>query len=190
MAERQTADTLEQIRADHVARYMWVRGAVAGKDVVDIGCGVGYGASIMSESAKSIHAFDRDMDAIEYAMLKWSRPGIKFSMMEATGLWDCGRYDVAVAFEIVEHLQHPELMLRRARACCRSLFISAPNEEGMPFDKKRFPFHERHYRSDEMVALLESCGWIVQGFFHQKGRESSVEYGHDAGARTLVYAAS
>lgn len=188
MAERQTADVLEDIRYDHIARYMWARNYVAGRDVIDIGCGVGYGASIMSEVARSVYAIDNSMEAIEYAMLKWDRQNIKWRVSDAsepTGR----RFDVSVCFEVIEHLQRPMDLLRRARAHSRALLISAPNEEGCPYSSRHFPYHVRHYRKHEMEDMLNECGWYIDRVFHQAGKDSSVDDGFRSSARTLVYVA-
>ncbi len=72
--ERQVGATLGEIREDHVYRYRWARNIIEDLatepfSVIDAGCGVGYGASILSESdmVARVQAFDCSDEAIRFA---------------------------------------------------------------------------------------------------------------------------
>lgn len=183
--ERQVAPTLEGIRRDHVARYEFVARKLTGREtVVDCGCGVGYGANILARVAGEVFAFDRDREAIEYAEKHYSYGGttrLRFSQGDADRFGEFQR-DVAVAFEIVEHIEDPRPLLRDALRGCNTLFASVPNEKVFPF--KNYAFHHRHYTREEFEALLNECGWIVEEWWGQLGPESDVE--RDVEGRTLV----
>jgi len=66
--ERIVPDETEPgIVALHLKRYEFARPFCVGKDVLDAGCGVGYGTAYLAETARRVVGVDVDADAIEYA---------------------------------------------------------------------------------------------------------------------------
>lgn len=49
---------LEPMLARHLIPYEYSASLVKGKDVLEIGCGIGYGSQRLSEHAKSVTAID------------------------------------------------------------------------------------------------------------------------------------
>lgn len=182
------ADRLDDIRADHVARYRFASGKVRGS-VLDAGCGCGYGTSILAGVADQVRAVDRSEEAVRYAIEHWQRKNIVFRQADVLCRFGA-MFDWAVAFEIVEHVEDASRFLKNLRSHAARLLISAPNEDGIPFNPVKFPFHVRHYREREMIAALAEAGWSVTGIWHQFGKVSPVEIGGATKARTLVYEAS
>jgi len=72
-----------------------------------------------------------------------------------------GTFDVAIASELIEHLDHPEALLENARALVRPgtghLLLST--QSGKVRETERRVGHRRHWTRDEMRALLTRCGW-------------------------------
>ena len=68
---RQVARRLEDIRADHLARYRLAAGEARRRGLswaFDVGCGVGYGSWILAEEGGLVvFGYDRDEESIEYA---------------------------------------------------------------------------------------------------------------------------
>lgn len=63
--ERQVAPDVSGIRRDHVARYEFVAGRlVPGSRVLDLACGVGYGAHILAKAGHKVIAVDASPEAI------------------------------------------------------------------------------------------------------------------------------
>ena len=48
--ERQVAPSLDGIRKDHVERYKLAAEIFGGLSVMDVGCGVGYGAKVLADA--------------------------------------------------------------------------------------------------------------------------------------------
>jgi 2-polyprenyl-3-methyl-5-hydroxy-6-metoxy-1,4-benzoquinol methylase len=167
--ERQVAPTLENIRADHRARYEFAAGLIPrGARVLDVACGVGYGSKILSDRspAAEIRAADISEGAIAYAREHYQTPKVQFDVGDALELdWPAGHFDVAVSFETIEHLPDAPHFLSRLRAALRPgglLICSVPNQDRLPFDPKRFKHHVRHYRPQEMEDLLNAAGFVVE----------------------------
>jgi SAM-dependent methyltransferase len=178
---RQWATNLLDIRQDHVERYKWASGIVKGK-VADIGCGIGYGSFILAASGKNVDAYERSEVALEFAQKHWNHRRIFWHCVDLKEI-DAIKADTAVAFEIMEHIPEPELLLKKLDA--RLLLTSVPNQLVLPYDPKRHSYHFRHYLKHEFQALLEGAGWMVTGWFGQTGKYSRVERGNISGM-TLV----
>ena len=183
--ERQVAPELSGIRRDHVARYEWAARLLAPESrVIDLACGVGYGAAILHDAGHAVAAFDRSAFAIEYARRHYHcRAGIRYGVADANELSLASTFDAAVCFETVEHIEDPLPMLRELCRSAPILFASVPNERVFPHEG-RIKFHYRHYTRGEFKALLERAGYRVVAWFGQAGPESEVE--PDIEGRTLI----
>jgi len=171
--ERQVAPDITGIRADHVARYEWADGLLdRGASVLDIGCGIGYGADLLARGRK-VTALEIDAEALEYARKHYRRPKYKAADLSKPYAFDrLERFDAATAFEIIEHLQAPLEMLTNIPA--ETLLASVPNETYFPHGGN-IKFHFRHYTEGEFRALLEAAGWRIVEMMHQEGPESAVD---------------
>jgi len=182
--ERQVAPTRDGIRRDHVARYEWAaKQLTASSRVVDLACGVGYGTQLLAEYALEVVGLDKSGDALAYARRHYPHTRAKYWSSTAHRLSGLGRFDVAVCFETIEHIEHPEPLLRSLRDAAPTLLVSVPNEDGFPWNGHAF--HYRHYTPMEFESLLNECGWSITEWWSQQGPESEVESGLKTG-RTLI----
>lgn len=188
--ERQIATTLDGIRKDHRARYQWVAPRLIGKRVVDIGCGVGYGAHILAEAGvEKVRAFDRDAEAIAFAQEHWAHDKIDYYQADAPGVRhpSLQSYDAATAFEVLEHLEDPLQTLKAAHEMAPLLFASVPNEDAIPFNPTTCPYHVRHYTPEQFEDLLNKAGYEVLEWWGQLDAWSVPERNR-AGRTTIAVA--
>lgn len=175
--ERQVGTSLEDIRDDHKERYLWASERLLGTDtVLDAGCGVGYGSTLLAQHAGNVHAVDISQDAIAYAQKYWSKPNISHAVEDLCFLAAVSTrpYDAVVAFEVVEHLIEPRLFLLRAFDVLKEggqIFVSVPNEKVVPHTVNLNPFHLRHYTINEVRGLLLECGFEVTAVASQNTKE-------------------
>ena len=189
--ERQVSPSLDGIRRDHVARYEWVAQAIPKKSkVLDVGCGIGYGAKILADDGNSVRAFDVDQEAIEYAKQHYADARIDFVQLDANDFHSeglSGQADVAVCFEMVEHIEDPRPLLKELRKSAPRLIASVPNESVMPWQIAPgivTAYHFRHYTKPEFKSLLLECGWRVTEWYGQAGPESEME--PNINGRTII----
>lgn len=186
--ERQVTTEINEIRADHVARYEFVAGLLEpGDTVIDFACGIGYGSQIMSSVAQAVRGYDIDRETVEYAIQHYSNGATRFDVRNGEAPGDLPESDWGVSFETIEHIQDPRPLLLALRQSCQRLVASVPNESVMPWqraDGSTTAFHFRHYTKAEFGELLASCGWAVDEWHGQLGPESPVE--RDVHGRTLV----
>jgi len=182
--ERQVAPTLDGIRADHRARYEWAAERLAGGIVVDAGCGVGYGASVLGAAGCHVRAYDRSQDAVAYAQEHYNHnPNVKYNVGDLYDVQYPQNVDAVVCFEAIEHLTHPEKALHNFRRMAPRLLFSVPNEEVFPF-RGQYDFHTRHYTRAQAEELMARNGWRVTEWWGQEGPMSPVE--PEVNGRTLV----
>ncbi|MFC4764053.1 glycosyltransferase [Dyella koreensis] len=121
-----------EIRLEHFHRYALARGLVAGKDVLDVACGEGYGSSILASQARSVVGVDISNEAVDHARATYGdASNLEFRQGSAAALdLPDNAFDVVVSFETVEHLFEQEEMLAELRRVLRPsgiLLMSSPN---------------------------------------------------------------
>jgi SAM-dependent methyltransferase len=113
------------IISEHTSRYAYALSLVGGAHVLDLGCGTGYGSEMLSWSATSVRGFDLwQPGADEHP----SWPGVA----ELTYGHDlCAdplpRADLAVMFEVIEHLPDAPRALAIAFGAVDAIVGSFPN---------------------------------------------------------------
>lgn len=135
----------------HLNRYLSAKKFVAGKKVLDIACGEGYGSYLMKQwGAKEVTGVDISEEALAVAKEKFSCGGIIYINHTAEELPfenDC--FDVVVSYETVEHLDYPEKFLAEIKRVAKkeaTIIISCPNDPY--YYKNDFvsnPYHKRKY---------------------------------------------
>jgi SAM-dependent methyltransferase len=173
--ERQVADNLGDIRKDHKARYEWAAKYLgANKTVIDVGCGVGYGTHILAKAGLTARGYEIDQEAVDYANANWKMKGTTFRKADARHIGPFRSIDGAICFEMLEHVEDPEVVLNRIGESTDTLICSVPNESVFPH-RGKILYHHRHYTAEEFEELLNFTGWQVDEWFGQHGPESDVE---------------
>lgn len=98
--------TTSRIEEDHLARYEFVKKYVAGKIVLDLACGTGYGTRMIRNfSGKPTYGIDISTEAIHHAKKTYATDGLEFIHGDVTKLpFTDSFFDTIVSFETIEHL--------------------------------------------------------------------------------------
>lgn len=174
---RQVAPDPDLIEVNHQERYRWANSQIGlGCTILDVGCGCGYGAKILTAHNRKYVGLDYSAEAIEYAKANYGEYG-DFHQCDVTRVpRESACFDVIVAFEIIEHVQDYFLGLVMWRGLLRpggSLFISAP-QAGRKAGKH--PFHIRDFTPWELQALLVKASFTVVSTKTQTGRNLICDY--------------
>lgn len=169
--------SIEQIRRDHVQRYIFAAKRLSGKrSILDLACGCGYGSWLLQATGAKITGVDISHEAISYAEKHYPGPAYLCQRGEDTK----GEWEALVSFETLEHLDNPETVLSIKAPL---VIASVPNEERYPFSAEKFAGdaypHKRHYTPGEFQALLESSGYQVAEWFCQKDKFGDIVPGTD-----------
>jgi SAM-dependent methyltransferase len=149
-----TADG-ELIEVEHLVRYRWAGQLVAGRRVLDAGCGVGYGSATLARAgAAEVVGLDLSAKAVE-AAAKGAPANASFVTGDVRALpFEAGRFDVIVCFEVIEHVEHQDEViaeLARVLAPAGVLVMSSPNRDVYPAGN---PHHLHEYVPEELRAAL------------------------------------
>lgn len=152
-----------EIAYEHWHRYIWLQQFVAGKRVLDIACGEGYGSRLMADVAESVVGIDISEETITYAASKYIRSNLAFYSGSAAAIPLEGHalFDVVVSFETIEHLdqdsQHKFMQeVKRLLRPDGVFFVSTPNKllySDIP--NYRNEFHIKEFYPQEFVTFLK-----------------------------------
>jgi 2-polyprenyl-3-methyl-5-hydroxy-6-metoxy-1,4-benzoquinol methylase len=161
-------ETGGKVYLEHLGRYEFASQFVPGMRILDVACGVGYGAPILcSIGARTYLGVDISAEAVAIAEGRYRlTESISFMLRDACSLESIGEatIDVVISFETIEHLADPMRFLaelRRVLVPGGILIISTPNRtlfnplgnlSSMPAN----PFHIREWNKSEFTQLLGS----------------------------------
>lgn len=156
--ERIVPDETEPgIVAIHLKRYEFARPYCQDRDVLDAGCGVGYGTAYLAETARRVVGVDRSEEAVAYARRRYGRANVEFAVGDLLEL-DAGAdtFDVVCCFETIEHLPDQERFLSQVRRVLRpggTFVVSTPQADSTT-EAPENPFHERELSQQDFELLL------------------------------------
>ncbi len=157
----------------HEVVYQRLADRCAGRDVLEAGCGEGYGADLIAGVARVVIGLDYDEATVAHVRANYPRVDMRHGNLAELPLPD-GAVDVVVNFQVIEHLwDQPQFVAECLRVLRPSglLMMSTPNR--VTFSPGRDtpinPFHTRELNAAELTELLESAGFALesmQGVFH------------------------
>ncbi len=158
--------------SEHYLRYGLFREICAGKRVLDVACGAGYGSYLLASwGAQQVIAVDLSAEAITEARRVFGHDRITFIQgnVEELDKLVQGQFDLIVSFETIEHLKLPRLFLEHIshlRTDVGIVAISAPNDAGVLRAGEPNHFHLHRFSFDEFRALSncilgEASSWAL-----------------------------
>jgi SAM-dependent methyltransferase len=155
----------------HVAVYEWIAERVAGKRVVDLASGEGYGSDLLAQRAADMIGVDANPEAYEHAKARYTRDNLSFQrgLVEE---FDEPR-DAVVFLQTIEHIHEPGKLLDRIARIAPVAYISTPNRLTLAppgAEKSDNPWHLREYDAGQYRELLEPHFAKVEilGLFHAR----------------------
>ena len=169
----------------HEVVYERLAPRCAGRDVLEAGCGEGYGADLIAGVARRVVAVDYDDAAVAHVRSRYPRVEVMQANLAQLPLPD-ESVDVVVNFQVIEHLWDQGQFVRECLRVLRPsglLMVSTPNR--ITFSPGRDtpinPFHTRELNADELTELLVDAGFAevaTCGLFHgPRLREMDVRHG-------------
>jgi SAM-dependent methyltransferase len=150
-------ETSPGIVALHLKRYEFAAPFCRGREVLDAGCGVGYGSAFLGGVARRVVGVDRDEGAIAYARERYARPNVEFRVGNVLRL-DVGdaEFDAVCSFETIEHVDDVDAFVAELARVLRPggvLVVSTPRAEETTAAPKN-PFHRVELSRADFEALL------------------------------------
>ena len=148
-----------QIAYEHWHRYVFAKRWAVGRNVLDVGCGTGYGTALLSGVARLCWGIELDRETAREASKLASAENLCVLQADVGKLpLATASMDIVVAFEILEHVEdYQSLMQELARVLSPdgTLLISTPNKASYSDHRQyRNPYHIKEFYRDEFLALL------------------------------------
>ncbi len=175
-----------QIAYEHLHRYRFALRWAAGKDVVDVAAGVGYGAGLLAASARRVWAVDLDEGSVFHARRTFPAGNLLFLRGDATSLpLRAHSADLVIAFEVLEHVENQEGLVGELARVLRpggAVLISTPNKATYS-DARNYhnPFHLHEFYREELLILLQRHFASIR-LVQQHVRAGSLILSEEAGA--------
>jgi glycosyltransferase involved in cell wall biosynthesis/SAM-dependent methyltransferase len=157
--ERYVPEIRGTIALEHLHRYAFASEHVAGKVVLDIASGEGYGSEMLSRTAKQVYGVDIDEASVKHAQQKYKADNLEYVLGSCTDIpFGNESVDIVVSFETIEHItEHDKMMLEIKRILRPGgmLIISSPERhEYSEVNKQQNPYHLKELSHDEFISLL------------------------------------
>lgn len=189
-------------------RLEWINARVplAGKKVIDIGCGGGILSESMARKGADVTGIDLGEKALKVADLHSLESGVavryKLIAAEAMAAEEAGQYDVVTCMEMLEHVPDPGAIVRAAATLVKPgghVFFSTLNRNpksylfailGAEYVLRMLPKgthdYEKFITPSELSQYIRSAGLDVAGFkgmgynpftkFYSLNNDTSVNY--------------
>lgn len=169
MKEKTLEDTGERIIPSkhninffrHLSAYKFGERYINNRNVLDVGCGTGYGTYLYAQIAKEVVGIDVSEDAISYAKGNFRRDNLKYFVADATNLniFDDNLYDVVVSFQVIEHIEDYRQYLNEIKRVLKPggiFLLSTPNKAKLkPLEQRPYSFHKKEFYAEEIKKVLQ-----------------------------------
>lgn len=153
----------------HEVVYRRLAPRCRGRDVLEAGCGEGYGADLIADVARRVIGLDYDDAAVAHVRDRYPRVEAIHGNLAELPLPD-GAVDIVVNFQVIEHLWDQAQFIAECARVLRPgglLMVSTPNR--ITFSPGRDtpinPFHTRELNAAELTELLVDGGFVMDGMF-------------------------
>jgi SAM-dependent methyltransferase len=153
----------------HEVVYQRLAPRCAGADVLEAGCGEGYGADLIAAVADRVIALDYDETAVAHVRARYPQVQVIHGNLTQLPLATAS-VDAVVNFQVIEHLWDQDRFVRECARVLRPaglLMVSTPNRITFSPDRETplNPFHTRELNAGELIRLLEDGGFAVEGVY-------------------------
>ena len=175
----------------HLVVYEWIAARVAGRTVIDMASGEGYGAALLAERAASVVAVEANPETYEHARLRYRAPNLRFEreLIETYS----GPAEVIVCLQTIEHVRDPAAVLAHFATLAEEVYVSTPNVLTLAPGGAQHsgnPFHLREYTPEQFAELCAASFGEVQmlGLYHARklrAHELALRLGFDRAHHAL-----
>lgn len=156
-----------------------VKRAQPGGVMLDIGCGEGYGSSVLAKHARLVVTGDISHEAVTHAAQRYPAPNVAWVVFDAQALpFRDDAFDVTSSLQVIEHFPDTPAHLAGVARVTKPggmHYVTTPNIALMGEAEKNNPYHLRDFDTEDLRRSLETVFTDVQleGMFYV---ESSPRY--------------
>lgn len=149
----------------HAASYAFAEPYCRGADVLDLGCGSGYGTHRIAALARTAVGVDIADDAVAFASARYSADNLGYRPIragEALPFADAS-FDTVLSFQVIEHVHDVRGYLREARRVLRpggAMVIITPDRKHRLLPGQK-PWNRWHLREYSLQGLVEEVAPVL-----------------------------
>ncbi len=125
-------DCLPWLAQQHIWRYVFASRFSRHNVILDVACGVGYGADHLSKSGKTVVGVDNSLESIVFARKNYPSPNLHFIQADCGALpFRTRTFDLVTSFETIEHIIDRSGYLHEIRRSLKpegTFLCSTPNK--------------------------------------------------------------
>ena len=145
----------------HEFIYDWALGRLdAAVDLVEVGCGEGYGTNMFAQKVKSVTGLDLNAAAVEHAAGRYGSDNCKFTSYDGHRFpFETESFDAAVSFQVIEHVEDDAAFVAEISRVLKrggTLMMTTPNRllRLEPGQKPWNRYHRREYGPEDLKEIL------------------------------------
>lgn len=146
----------------HLFAYSFVKKEIhEGSFVLEVGCGNGYGTSLLAKNGFNVVGLDIDEETIKEASKKYQTQNCNFVWYDGKKIpFEEETFDFIVSFQVIEHVQDDIGFISEIKRVLKTdgtFFLTTPNRlyRLKPNEKPKNPFHIREYSPQDFQGLLK-----------------------------------
>ena len=133
---------------------------------LEIGCGTGFVLSGLQKQFRHVRFSGSEIFSSGLAFAHDRLPSVQLFQMDARHIPFRDEYDVIGAFDVLEHIEEDEDVLRQMYQAVRpggGILITVPQHPALWSAADDYAFHKRRYTRTEMVSKVQAAGFeLVQ----------------------------
>lgn len=132
---------------------------------LELGCGNGAVLKAVAALRSWEHIVGSDLHPTGLACARARLPaGVSFAQMDGRHIPASGAFDLVGAFDVVEHIDDDEAVLRSMRACTSTgggAIVAVPQHPALWSRSDDLAHHKRRYRRGELEAKMQRSGYRI-----------------------------
>ena len=163
------------IVAHHMAKYTFANERVGSGNVLDVGCGVGYGTAALVRASRFVVGIDIADEALDVAQTRYVRPRLVFLRGDGENLpFRDNRFNGVVCFEAIEHFANPPRHVSEVARVLRpdGVYILSTPRPGTGGSPAENPYHWHEFSRVEFEGLLQDFFGKVKILGQRRKRDS------------------
>jgi len=167
----------------HKKAYLYTEKFCKDKNILDYGCGSGYGTFYLSKLAKKIIGIDIDKNIIKFCKRNYSQTNLSFQEINSFPLpFNDKHFDVIISFQVIEHIKIVPKYLYEIKRVLKEdgvALITTVNRKYrlLPYQMPWNPEHFREYSfkklKNELMAFFNKI--VIKGIYGNK-EINAIEY--------------